>query len=172
MLKVLSIALALTVFVIPSFANDLPTGGNSFLAVSPTVLAAHARVTDTDKSLVQSYILSQIATNNMTVDQFNGLTADQQRVVLVPGKAFNLTREVKRTIVPQRQAVPTSIIKQIIVNKPLSFDIIEQYGIDLPASITAELPELPSGYQRILIGTHLVVLDGNSVVLDSAAISL
>jgi hypothetical protein len=172
MFKALFVLAAFTVLALPSFANDLPAAGNSFLAVSPSVLATHARVTDTDKALVHNYIMSQIATNNMTVEQFNGLTADQQRVVLVPGKAFNLTREVKRTIVPQRQAVPSSVIKQIVVNKPLSFDIIEQYGIDLPASITAELPELPSGYQRMLIGTHLVVLDGNSVVLDSAAIAL
>jgi hypothetical protein len=172
MLKVLSLTLALTLFGSMAFASELPSAGNSFLAVSPTVLAAHARVTDADKAMVHNYIVSQIATNNLTLDQFNGLTADQQRVVLVPGKAFNLTREVKRTIVPQRQAVPHSVIKQIVVSKPLPVDIIDAYGIDLPASLTAELPELPAGYQRVLIGTHLVVLDGNSVVLDASAISL
>ena len=172
MLKLLTLALALTIFNIPAFAADLPSAGNSFLAVSPTVLAAHARVTDADKALVHDYIKSQIATNNLTLDQFNGLTADQQRIVLVPGKAFTLTREIKRTIVPQRQAVPNQVIKQIVVNKSLPVDIIDQYGIDLPASITAELPELPAGYQRVLIGTHLVVLDGNSVVLDASPINL
>jgi hypothetical protein len=168
MIKVLSIALALTVFVIPSYASE----ANSFLAVSPSVLAANAHLTQSDTVLVHDYVMSQIATNNLTLDQFNGLTADQQRVVLVPGKAFTFSREIKRTVVPHRQAVPSQVINQIVVNKALPFAIVDQYAIDLPASITAELPELPSGYQRVLIGSKLVLLDANSVVLDATTIKL
>jgi hypothetical protein len=169
----IAILAAFLVFMVPSFAETtLPVEGGSFLAVSPTTLAAHTRLSDADKSLVSNYIISQIATNNISIEQFRGLTSDQQRVVLVPGHAFTLTREMKRTVVPNRTAVPVTITKSIAVNKAIPNDVIDMYGIDLPASITAELPALPTGFQRMIIGSHLVVLDANNIVMDATELSI
>jgi hypothetical protein len=167
-----AITLAFMMFVIPSYAAEdaTTTEAGSFLAVSPTILAAHVKLTQADQALVADYIKSQIATNNLSVEQFKGLTADQQRQVLVPGKAFTFTRETRRSLVPLRNAVPTSVTSKIAVNQPLAIDVMDEYGIDLPASVTSELPQLPAGFQRMLVGSHLIVLDGNNVVMDHAIV--
>lgn len=146
--------------------SDSDTMPHVYSAFSPAVLASSVEVTETQKAMVSQYIESQVAANDVTMQQFASMTPEQQRRVLTPGRQV-LSRAERRTLQLQtRQAsIPNNVQQAIIPLAVLEPSVIEKYGVALPGSVQTNL-KVPVGISMVLFGNKLAALNTSGTVLS------
>jgi len=169
----LSLAIAATLTLVsPVLAENCPcpTSDNTepvnFLAIHAPSVALSSQIQPNDAALVASYIDEQLRINQITMDVFKALPLAQQRQVLSPGKHLFISRQEMHAIVPKRDTVPYDVRKNLVVSQTLDVPTIMRYGVPLPETLSLSMSQVPTGFNRVLIGNHLVMLDGKNTITD------
>jgi hypothetical protein len=175
MTRFLSLTLAIAAslsLVAPVFSETCPCSASestepvNFLAIHAPSVALSTQIQPNDSALVASYIDEQLRINQITMDVFKALPLAQQRQVLSPGKHLFISRQEMHAIVPKRNTVPYDVRKNLVVNQTLDVPTIMRYGVSLPETLSMAMTQVPAGYSRVLIGNHLVMLDGQNTITD------
>jgi hypothetical protein len=141
------------------------TESNALMAIPSVAVMGKIRLPHDEKAVVQSYINSQLALYGLTLNQLAGFPIETQRQILSPGRAYGLSREARRAIIFEKEAVPETINRKVTPNGILDPVVIERYGIELPPSIQQML-KTPSAYKYMLIGSKLILLAPDYSIAD------
>lgn len=136
----------------------------------PTVASTATSLSTRDTNLAQAYVNNQLALYGITKAQFLALSTEQQREVLsIPGRQTPLSRQALKGIVPFKSNLPANIEASLQPGALVSFAVLNQFGVKLPGSVDLTLSAVPSGYQRIVLGSHYLLLDATGRILDKQA---
>lgn len=124
-----------------------------------------AGFTTKDKERIGTYFNDELKRANLLPSQYLALSPAQQQQVL---SGEQLTIPVSGLVNPC--PIPNNIQAQLVRGNTLSSDVISQYGVAVPDKLNKKLSDLPTGYQRMMIGGTMVVLSPNNQVVDTYSV--